>query len=250
MIKVDDKKDISLNGGVLIIGSLFWDKSEVRTNWRTKYIDPIELAIDVSVPIRYGRISKTRNCTYSMVFSYECLVESNLGSAKFIAFKNNPVNLNSLWIQCHELIKAECNKEKISFCIHNWKWGALGICINPSAMDEKKDDINFLIDNWKNKYGKSKPLKPKHFEVKDEGLIFNDNGILAIQWPKKLDEFDFFIATATMPNLEDYPSPYRIAERMAVNEDESYFIKNNFCGISTFQDEDIKLNSEKIKIGR
>ena len=245
-----NKKDISLNGGVLIIGSLYWDKSEVRTNWRTKYIKSIESALDIPVPIRYGRISKTRNCTYSMVFSNECREESKLGNAKFVAFNNNPINLNRLWIQCHELIKAECNKERTSFCVHNWKWGALGICINPVSMDEKKDDINILIDNWKNKYGKSKPLKPKRFEVKDEGLIFNDTGILTIQWPNKLDDFDFFIATASMPELKKYPSPFRIAEKMVVNEDESYFKKNSYFGINTYQDENIKLNLEKINDSR
>ena len=250
MNSVTNKKDISLNGGILIIGSLFWDNSEIRANWRTQYLVPIENAIDIPVPIRYGRISKTRNCTYSMVFSYECLVESKIGNAKFAAFKNNPINLDSLWIQCHELIKAECNKEQISFCVHNWKWGALGICVNTASLDEKKDDINILIDNWKNKYGKSKPLKPKHFEVKDEGLIFNDTGILTIQWPNKLDDFDFFIATASMPELKKYPSPFRIAEKMVVNEDESYFKKNSYFGINTYQDENIKLNLEKINDSR
>ncbi len=242
--------NIQLNGGIVIIGSLFWDKSEIRTKWRTTNLNSMENAIDVEVPIRYGRVSSTRSCTYSMVFSNECQENGNLGSGKFLEFKSNPIDLEQLWKQCTELIKAECNKKELSFSVFNWKWGALGLCVNPNSIKKKPEELKELVNNWEGKYGEKKPLEPAQFEVNNEGLIFDNSGLFKFNWPKELDDFDFFISTASKPELKEYPNPIKIAERMIVNEDESYFQNNIDVGITTFNDPIIKESMNELKARR
>ena len=43
-----------MKGAVLIIGSLLWDKSQTRKDWRNNYLN-INDSKSVSAPIRYGR---------------------------------------------------------------------------------------------------------------------------------------------------------------------------------------------------
>ncbi|MGA2681849.1 MAG: hypothetical protein ABSF44_08630 [Candidatus Bathyarchaeia archaeon] len=69
-----------MKGGVLVIGSLLWDDSENRVRWREKNLD-IESKFQVYLPIRYGRLSSTRNNTYTMVFSNKCY-SKNYGLGK------------------------------------------------------------------------------------------------------------------------------------------------------------------------
>lgn len=60
-------------GGVLIIGSLFWDKDQgtfinLRIYWRKKRL-LFDKRIHIFVPTRYGR--KSDDGVYTMVFSKE-----------------------------------------------------------------------------------------------------------------------------------------------------------------------------------
>ena len=70
---------VSLNGGVLIIGSLLWDVDKIRERWRDNFLD-MKRKLPVAAPIRYGRVSSERKCTFTMVFSAECLAENLQGS--------------------------------------------------------------------------------------------------------------------------------------------------------------------------
>ena len=81
----ETKNDIALNGGVLIIGSLYWDKEKIRIDWRDTHLD-FTNARHISAPIRYGRVSSDRNCTFTMVFSSECKQEEKLGQAWFVLY--------------------------------------------------------------------------------------------------------------------------------------------------------------------
>ena len=68
---MSESQDEVRNGlllGVLIIGSLYWDRACHRTNWRRDRLDQCR-GRHVRAPIRYGRRSKTRGCSYTMVFS-------------------------------------------------------------------------------------------------------------------------------------------------------------------------------------
>jgi hypothetical protein len=233
-------QNISLKGGVLIIGSLLWDKNkekdkyQQRETWRNECLK-IEDKITVPAPIRYGRISgEKRGYTYTMVFSGECNSEDKRGSAFFVPFKNNPINIDDLKIQVTELIKAERNKKSIGDKFY-WNWGAAVIALNPKLSEDSKKTIKeFWVKHYDNGFN------PDDYKVGQEPTIWdNDRGVLSFLWlSDELKEYDFFIATATKPEKE-YPTVKKITDRMIVNEHYEYFCKNRKFGITTFQDEEI-----------
>jgi hypothetical protein len=221
--------DISLNGGVLIIGSLLWDPQ--REDWRNKYLK-IEDKINVPAPVRYGRVSQTRNCTFTMLFSNECNhSKEKMGKAFFVPFKENPINFSQLKIQTTELIKAERNKSNIEDRLY-WDWGALAIAVNP-----KNSKVDKLLQSWSKCYGNG--FNPDKYKVGTETPVLDKNGILSFTWTNELENYDFLIATATKPNVERYPTAENVADRIIVNEYSEYFDKNTALGITTFQDNEI-----------
>lgn len=54
--------------GILIIGSLYWEMTEYRGNWRENRLD-VAGECHVRVPIRYGRRSRNRGWSFTMVVS-------------------------------------------------------------------------------------------------------------------------------------------------------------------------------------
>lgn len=79
--------------GVLIIGSLYWDKqqnenTDLRINWRKNRLNMDE-NIHVFAPIRYGRLSGKKDETYyTMVLSKEIEEKNQHGTPYLIPFKN------------------------------------------------------------------------------------------------------------------------------------------------------------------
>lgn len=231
--------DFLLNGGVLMIGSLIWDSDDLRTNWRNNNLQTDRLIV-VPAPIRYGRISKERNCTFTMVFSNECNQPEMHGDGIFVPFKDNPINLSNLKIQSQDLIKAERKKPKLDSERFNWNWGALTISVNPKILietSEKNNQAISLLKFWSKNYNSE--FNPEQYKVGQELPILNSQGILKFNWPDELNDFDFIIATATQPAHEFYPTSQNIADRMLASRYDEYFIKNREFGISTFQDEEI-----------
>jgi hypothetical protein len=80
-----------LRTGILVIGSLFWETDDVRQTRRRDRLRMQE-AVDGRAPIRYGRISKGRGNTYTMVFSRACA----LGQAKVVPCRNEVRTANDL----------------------------------------------------------------------------------------------------------------------------------------------------------
>lgn len=232
--------DFSLTGGVLIIGSLLWDTDELRDNWRRTCLD-IDNGLHVPAPIRYGRESTERHCTFSMVFSTECNTADQQGKAFFVPFRNNPISLKEIQFHATELIKAEYKKKTLDFDRHNWSWGALAIAINPKNLDkasEKHAQTKILLDFWGERYGNA--FNPDDYKIGQEIPAVNKQGILSFQWVNELNDFDFVIATATKPNRNIYPTSKNISDRIIVNEYSEYFDKNVAHGITTYQDGEIK----------
>jgi hypothetical protein len=107
--------DYNLNGGVLIIGSLFWQddldqtkKDRLRKKWRSDRLI-MDKSIKVSVPIRYGRFSGSQekgNLTYTMVFD-SSLPKEKFGKAKAVPFKKSLSNWNELRVEVGALSGAE-----------------------------------------------------------------------------------------------------------------------------------------------
>lgn len=230
---------ISLNGGIIIIGSLYWDDNIQRVDWRNESLN-LGNQILVKVPIRYGRISKERKNTFSMVFSYECKNADLLGNAIFAPFKKNPLDYENLEVEMGEIIKSEQKRKVLKNSYNNWLWGTLGILINPKS--KKFDEISFLLSKWKDKY--SEKFSYYDYKIGEEPTIINKSGVFQFHWPENLDDFDFIIATATKPESEKYPGHQEIIDKMLTSGYTEYYLKNIQNGITTFQDEQI---SQKIK---
>lgn len=229
---------LKFKGGVIAIGSLLWDKSDIRSKWREDELD-LSNRVLINLPIRYGRISKSRNCTFSMVFSKECKSPEKIGKGYFIPFKNQEIGIPEILNQAKKIITAEYNTEK-KFNKFNWGWGCLGLSINPSLeKDEKrKKDAEFLIKTWEDKFDTR--FDAEDYKVGDERPLITKNGVMDIDWQEILDKYDFVIGTLTKPNVNKYPSSKEIAIKMIVNESYEYFRQNRKMLISTFQDESIE----------
>jgi len=232
----EDNLEKLYKGGVLIVGSLIWDDKEIRKKWRRENLIEKEKIL-VNLPIRYGRISKTRNCTYSMVFSSNCKSTENIGKGYFIPFKSK-ISLDQIIEQGYRMIDAEHNQKKEINRFH-WFWGTLGIVFNPESENEFKQKFDDLGKKWQSEYKKG--FKSAEYAVGNEESIIAKAGFLNIDWQEEFGDFDFVIGTATKPKIESYPTAEEIAKKMLVNKDDSYFKNNIKCSIQTFQDEQIIL---------
>jgi len=243
------EQTFNLKGGVLIIGSLLWqnnvgqNNNTIRLDWRKSRLD-IDSSIGVKVPIRYGRLSS--GGIYTMTFANSCRGK-NLGTAFVVPFQSNPItNWTQLITEASELSRAEgMSRTFISSNGQRQPWCILGLLFNKNKvapsdrttlsglwqqeLSKDKDFTNFDADNFK--HGNEKPciLPDGHLNIPWTIPINNKD-------KKSLEEFDFFLATATLPNENIYPSIKKIAISVNADNDRKYF-RNNFAnGITTFQD--------------
>ena len=223
--------------GVLIIGSLYWDKSEHRQKWRGERLD-LDAQQYVKAPIRYGRRSGSRGCSYTMVFS------AGLGAEQFG---------HAIVIPCksQDLVKeAECLwlAERPSGNKPNGRisadWGCVGLLENPAhpIPDE-------LHDVWTKRVLGESCYGQLMNSGCDEEVVVDKSGFLKIPWPKSEDSpdlgIDVLLATATNPTIVGgrYPSAQQIANAWNTPVGKGYvdyFCKNRAHGIKTFQDTEIE----------
>lgn len=227
----------SLNGGVLVIGSLFWQNDlETKSNdglrqaWRSNRLD-ISKCIDVSAPIRYGRFSKED--VYTMIFDNR-LSKENFGTAKAIPFKRSPSDWTELKHEVEQLSSVEGQGQRFI----KWStqaseaWCICCICFNPTLDKEIKSDI---LENWR-KALKESANGYRYFSKFCCRFSLNKVGELDIPWPTEANQFDYLIATSTQPRNRkgiDVLTVDEIAE-YAVNR--GYLKPNIAHGIKTFQD--------------
>jgi hypothetical protein len=220
---------MNLKGGVLIIGSLIWDKSPTRTKWRKLCLIE-ERKIYTPVKIRYGR-------TYSMIFSNHPNTE--FGQGLILPFKDEIKNFLQIEKQSYALAKAEgiwkeSDKPKIYA-----GWGTVGILFNPK-IDEKSKSL--IIERWIKIYENYKgKFEPKNYiNESDENQVIDENGVLKLEWVEEMKEFDFLLATPVKPRPRRLLSSKEIAQKMIDKNYFEYFEMNNSNQIFTFQDEEIK----------
>lgn len=219
-----------MKGSVLIIGSLLWDKNQLREDWRNNYLD-INNKKSVSAPIRYGRLSGKRG-TYTMVLSSRCLTKKRMGKGVLVPLR---LDKYSALDQCEELIKAEhlnLNGYRNRF---NYGFFAVGLLPNPQTRNKDLDD---LIRVWSSRFEGG--FKNNQYRIDQESPIINAQGFLSIPWSKEFNDNDFIVCTAIKPNLSKYPNPKKIAKFMKKKSDFEYFCENQKYGITTFQDDQIK----------
>jgi hypothetical protein len=232
-------------GGVLIIGSLYWD--DKRKDWRDTNLtkDKTKEKL-VRTPIRYGKISSSRNHSYTMIFSKDCDNFKKIGTGRFVPFASE-ITLPQLHDQVIALIKAEQNKTTLKNNNYFWSWGSVCICLNPNLSEE---DRQAITSAWTAKYGGEDENFAK-YHLRDEKSILIKGGFLDAEWPIELYDADFFIATAVQPNVADYPKAGDLAALiLKVPEQKKYFENNVNVGIRTFQDQVVNTYVESKGIHR
>lgn len=226
-----------MKGAVLVIGSLLWEdetnslnesQGKLRVAWRENL--DLENRITVKVPIRYGRKSSSRKCTYTMIFSNS---QTNLGTAFIIPFKKETKSFDEIKYQALELSEAECistnkypNRLKAS-------WGAVGIAFNRN----KGNSLDEIKENWHKEFNS---FKNDEYKLDDELPSIQQNGELNFDFiiPEGID---YVFATPVKPNISEYPSIGRVVESILESKPryDTYVIENLNNGIRTESDEEI-----------
>ena len=219
---------------ILIIGSLIWDKREHRQSWRR---DRLKAApgIPVAAPIRYGRISKDRCKTYTMVFSNE-LLPARTGWALVMPCRCTVSTADQLVNEVEALWVAEQSSPSRPGSL-SASWGAVGLLPNPS-----QTTLDEIRAGWTLRAAKE--TRYAQFPHADgEQAAVSPDGILTIPWPRDESgvplEVDLLIATATVPCLHNgsYATPQAIAEAWKrAPKEQRYFDENRRAGITTADD--------------
>jgi len=224
-----------LSVGILIIGSLFWEDD--RQAWRDESLR-MDDAVEVSAPIRYGRISKERGNTYTMVLSRGCA----LGLAKAVPCRNNIRTTSDLAGEAEHLWTAERRKPpngRISA-----DWGCVALLANPHREIPAE-----ILNGWAARVRRARPYR-SIAQAAGEGELVDERGMLRIAWPTCTADnspvaLDLMLATTTQPdlvgNLPAYPTPQMIAARWRAGTagNVRYFRTNIRDGIRTFEDDAI-----------
>ena len=226
-----------MNIGIVMIGSLYWDSA--REGWRgDRLVDANPKR--VRVPIRYGRRSCKRGCTYTMVFSAG-LEREKFGQAIVLACRQRASTVVQLLEEAKHLWAAERKSKRPEHICRSW--GCVALLPNP-----KRELPQGLIAGWKSRVAGQSGY-PRLEPAKGERAAVSESGILNIPWPQLLDgkelEFDALLGTATNPtfNNGDYPSAKVIASAWAEPRGKKhieYFDNNVSNGITTWQDQKIR----------
>ena len=222
--------------GILVIGSLYWDGSHHRRNWRSERLD-MGTHVRVRVPIRYGRRSQSRGYSYTMVFS-PGLDEERFGHAIVIPCKLQDAVKEAEWLWA-----AESNRDTPNNRI-SANWGRVALLENPDRP---------IHPDLRHTWIKRISCEPRYAEAfntpnGDEPPV-DKSGFLTILWPTTLSrrplQADLLIATATNPTIiaGDYPTPRHISNAWQTpigRKNLHYFQNNRKNGIQTCQDEELQ----------
>ena len=222
--------------GVLIIGSLYWEKTENRRNWRESHLD-VAGECHVRVPIRYGRRSRTRGCSFTMVYS-PGLSEETYGHAIVVPCKSEELVGEAEWLWAAERNKARPG-DRISA-----DWGCVALLENPERRMPQE-----LRDEWTERIS-CEPCYGRMFNTPvGEEAPASPSGSLTIPWPATLSgvplDFDVLMGTATNPTIVRgcYADAQEVANAWnnpAGKKHVHYFHNNRQSGIHTFQDAEIE----------
>ena len=234
----------SIRVGVLIIGSLCWDDKNTREEWRRKRLVDLADRKHVRAPIRYGRLSRSRGCSYTMVFSKQLddpSMPDKYGWAFAVPCKAPVNSVDDLVAEARHLWHAEGGKEgRISA-----NWGCVALLENPRR--PIPDDVR---TGW-TKHVLQEPRYGALNTARGEASVVDESGFLTTSWPRTKDDSDLgvdaLLATATDPTIirGDYPSTREIAAAWNAHDGNNfehyvrYFRKNKLWEIKTFQDGEI-----------
>lgn len=164
--------------------------------------------------------------------------KTEFGNAYILRFKEILKNARNLESQAFAMASAEGLWKKSGPSL-NKSWGTVGLLINPKL--EKSKSLEIIIERWTKIYGEYNWNK-LDYQIENENEIIDENGFLKIDWTNEMDEFDFLIATLTVPKPKKILTGKAIAEKMIETGYDEYFLNNYKNGISTFQD-DVIMNT-------
>lgn len=233
---------MEFKGGAIIIGSLFWENKPKRIKWRQVYLETTDNKIPVNVRIRYGRKSSTRQDTFTMIISNHPNTE--FGTAYILPFKEKIKNARNLESQAFAMAGAEGLWKKSEPSL-NKSWGTVGLLINPKL--EESRNLEIIKERWTKIYSEYN-FNPSDYTIEKEPEMIDKNGFLKIEWTDEMNEFDFLIATLTVPYPKSLLAEKIIAEKINKTGYDEYFMNNYKNGIRTFQDDEIikKLNKKPV----
>ena len=222
--------------GVLMIGSLYWDCRSHRREWRDKRLEMCR-SQPVRVPIRYGRRSRSRGCTYTMVFSAG-LTDPKYGHGIVVPCKSQDLIEEAECLWTAETACGENSERRISK-----GWGCVAVLENPEhPMSEEARSA------WIERVVRE-PCYGKLNSAIGESVVVDRNGFLRLGWPSAPDGSELtvnvLLATATNPTIVrgDYARADDIAAAWMAphgTKHDKYFWNNRNAGIQTFQDDEIE----------
>lgn len=244
-----------LQVGILVVGSLDWEShdygvvsdiqlSPTRMSWRAaRLTDGADAIYRVRVPIRYGRKSRSRGDTYTMVISPERSAAPGIG--KVIRCRMDVTSPADLEAEAKALWAAESNQkttERISTA-----WGAVVVLVPPDFLNgADAAEREAMLGAWRSLARRSEVGQGFHFSAADSaaaGGAIIEEGLLKIEWPTQLDgtplPLDLLLVTVTDPALVDggtYPDAREIAEAWNARGHGYYFRCNRMVGIETADD--------------
>ena len=229
-----------LSVGVLIVGSLYWDLAPHRKDWRANRLN-LDDERFVRAPIRYGRRSSTRGCSYTMVFSLGVVGADQSGRAIVVPCKHRAHGIDDLSREAKCLWAAE-RKPGAQTGSLSADWGCVALLVNPNRAES--EPVRKLSSGWTDRVSNERCYGQLNSAV-NEDVVVDELGFLRIPWPETEDppdlEVDVLLATATNPTIVDghYPSPEQIADAWNRSDGKNYvdyFCKNRAHGIRTSQD--------------
>jgi hypothetical protein len=228
---------MNFKAGVLIIGSLIWEKTDIRTKWRKVSFQNLTSSKQVPTRIRYGRESRTRSNTYSMIFNND--QQTKPGQGLLLQYMEVIRNFSNLQSNAYALAVAEGICSDLSHATLNSNWGSVGLLIKPSLIEENSEGIQIVITRWQSLYKEYKSFNHTHYKVGDELPVIDQNGFLQLEWQSEFNHLDLILATPVVPAPRCLLQPHEIAQRMKEKNYFDYFQNNRANGILTFQDEQI-----------
>ncbi|UII31244.1 hypothetical protein LVD17_23415 [Fulvivirga ulvae] len=228
--------NFNLKGGALLIGSLYWQDDlvlgsgdQIRKCWRQSRLKLHE-AVNVRVPIRYGRFSLHN--TYTMIFDKRV----KPGVAKAVPFSNaNMADFGEIREEVTAISRAEGQFDE-GFIKSERAWCVCTVLLNP-AID--KSARTHILEQWQNELQMNEPGY-RYFSNNTERYSVHSTGELDAPWPEEAAAFDFLIATATKEKKREGVSEVTAEEIARHVSNRPYFHPNLEHGISTYQDEGIK----------
>lgn len=228
----EQSSELNLRGGVIIIGSLLWD-NEKRCKWRNGSLD-LSTKLPSRLRIRYGRESSSRCDTYTMIFSSDR--DTRLGQGYVVGYKNVFTSEKDLRREAIELAKAEgiwTTRRPFVAC----DWGAVALLANMS-----KPGCDQIKSIWAKDFNELRSTRFCHLQYRFEGddqPVISEDGFLQMDPSPEISDFDFLLATPTVPKPARALTSKEIADKMIKQDYRDYFKKNQANGITTFQDDEI-----------